>query len=53
MTDDSRRSLDDDMYRRLFEHRTLLLGEPLEDWNSNRLCNGLLLLTVEDPASGC
>lgn len=51
MTDETRRTLDDDMYRRLFEHRTLLLGEPLEDWNSNRLCNGLLLLAVEDPVS--
>ncbi|WP_299450186.1 ClpP family protease [uncultured Serinicoccus sp.] len=45
------RSLDEEMYRRLFERRTLLLGEPLEDWNSNRLCNGLLLLAVEDPVA--
>ncbi|WP_022923704.1 ClpP family protease [Serinicoccus marinus] len=45
------RSLDEEMYRRLFERRTLLLGEPLEDWNANRLCNGLLLLAVENPAA--
>ena len=43
------RGLDEDIYRRLFERRTLLLGEPLEDWNTNRLCNGLLLLSMEDP----
>jgi len=42
------RSLDEDMYRRLFDRRVLLLGEPLEDWNSNRLCNGLLLLAAQD-----
>lgn len=40
--------LDEEIYRRLFEHRTLLLGEVLEDWNSNRLCNGLLLLATEN-----
>ncbi|CCH78975.1 ATP-dependent Clp protease proteolytic subunit [Nostocoides japonicum T1-X7] len=43
------RGLDDDLYRRLFERRTLLLGEPLEDWNSNRLCNGLVFLAAESP----
>jgi ATP-dependent Clp protease protease subunit len=42
-------TLDEDIYRRLFERRTLLLGEPLEQWNSNRLCNGLILLAAEDP----
>lgn len=42
------RNLDEDMYRRLFDRRVLLLGEPLEDWNSNRLCNGLLLLAAQD-----
>lgn len=42
------RSLDEDMYRRLFDRRVLLLGEPLEDWNSNRLCTGLLLLAAQD-----
>lgn len=46
---DLERVLDQEMHRRLFEQRVLLLGEPLEDRNSNRLCNGLLLLSVEDP----
>ncbi len=45
------RELDEAIYRRLFERRTLLLGEPLEHWNSNRLCAGLLLLAAEDPAA--
>lgn len=43
--------LDEEIYRRLFEHRTLLLGEVLEDWNSNRLCSGLVLLAAENPAA--
>lgn len=43
--------LDEDLYRRLFERRTLLLGEPLEDWNSNRLTTGLLVLAAEDPTA--
>jgi ATP-dependent Clp protease protease subunit len=42
-------ALDEDIYRRLFERRTLLLGEPLEQHNSNRLCTGLILLAAEDP----
>jgi ATP-dependent Clp protease protease subunit len=41
--------LDEEIYRRLFERRTLLLGEPLEHWNSNRLCAGLMLLAAENP----
>ncbi len=41
--------LDEAIYRNLFERRTLLLGEPLEQWNSNRLCAGLLLLAAENP----
>jgi ATP-dependent Clp protease protease subunit len=41
--------LDEEIYRRLFDRRTLLLGEPLEHWNSNRLCTGLLLLAAENP----
>ena len=52
MSDDARvpgRELDEQIYRRLFDRRTLLLGEPLEHWNSNRLCTGLLLLAAEDP----
>jgi len=40
--------LDEAIYRRLFDRRTLLLGEPLEHWNSNRLCAGLLLLAAEN-----
>ncbi len=40
--------LDDLLYRRLFERRTIVLGEPLEDRNSNRLCHALLLLSAED-----
>lgn len=43
------RELDEAIYLRLFERRTLLLGEPLEHWNSNRLCLGLLLLAAENP----
>lgn len=45
------RDLDEEIYRRLFERRILLLGEPLEQWNSNRLCAGLLLLAAEDPVA--
>lgn len=40
---------DEEIYRRLFERRTLLLGEPLEHWNSNRLCTALILLAAENP----
>lgn len=43
--------LDEEIYRRLFEQRTLLLGEVLEDWNSNRLCSGLILLSTENPVA--
>lgn len=43
------RELDEAIYQRLFERRTLLLGEPLEQWNSNRLCAGLLLLAADNP----
>ncbi|MFV0460420.1 MAG: ClpP family protease [Actinomycetales bacterium] len=41
--------LDDDLYRRLLDSRTILLGEPLEDWNSNRVCTALIVLAAEDP----
>ena len=54
MTDDSPvpgHRLDEDIYRRLFERRTLVLGEALEHWNTNRLCSGLLLLAAEDPGA--
>ena len=51
MTDgpDPMLGLDDELHRRLFERRTIMLGEPLEDRNSNRLCQALLLLAAEDP----
>ena len=51
MTDgpDPMTGLDDQLYRRLFDRRTIVLGEPLEDRNSNRLCQALLLLSAEDP----
>jgi ATP-dependent Clp protease protease subunit len=42
-------TLDRSLYQALFEQRTLVLGEPLEQRNSNRLCHGLLLLAAEDP----
>jgi ATP-dependent Clp protease protease subunit len=42
-------SLDRALYQALFERRSLVLGEPLEQRNSNRLCQGLLLLAAEDP----
>ncbi len=41
--------LDEAMYLRLFERRTLLLGEALEQRNTNRLCVGLMLLAGENP----
>ena len=41
--------LDDELHRRLFDRRTIVLGEPLEDRNSNRICQALLLLSAEDP----
>lgn len=41
--------LDHELYDRLFEQRTILLGEPLEDLNTNRLCNALLVLSAADP----
>ncbi|WP_375489945.1 ClpP family protease [uncultured Jatrophihabitans sp.] len=43
--------LDEQIYEQLFERRTLLLGEPLEQWNSNRLCTGLVLLAAQDPVT--
>jgi ATP-dependent Clp protease, protease subunit len=51
MTDgpDPMLGLDDELHRRLFDRRTIVLGEPLEDRNSNRLCEALLLLSAEDP----
>ena len=40
--------LDDHLHRSLFDRRTIVLGEPLEDRNSNRLCQALLVLSAED-----
>ena len=44
-------ALDREIGRRLLDQRTLLLGEPLEARNSNRLCNAILLLATEDPVA--
>ena len=41
--------LDDELHRRLLDRRTVVLGDPLEDRNSNRICQALLLLSAEDP----
>lgn len=41
--------LDHELADRLFEQRTILLGEPLEDHNTNRLCTALLVLSSLDP----
>jgi len=41
-------SLDRALHQSLYDQRTLLLGEPLEQHNGNRLCQGLLLLAAED-----
>ncbi|MEO7233747.1 MAG: ATP-dependent Clp protease proteolytic subunit [Lapillicoccus sp.] len=49
MNDDPGQQLDHELYRSLYESRTILLGEPLEDRNSNRICNALLVLAAEDP----
>ncbi|HEY6797679.1 MAG TPA: ATP-dependent Clp protease proteolytic subunit [Kineosporiaceae bacterium] len=44
-------TLDDELSRRLFELRTLVLGEPLEDRGTNRLCQAFLLLAAENPTA--
>ncbi len=49
MNDDPGQRLDHELYRSLYESRTILLGEPLEDRNSNRICNALLVLAAQDP----
>jgi ATP-dependent Clp protease protease subunit len=49
MSDDPGQRLDHELYRSLYESRTILLGEPLEDRNSNRICNALLVLAAQDP----
>lgn len=45
------RMLDEDLYQQLYTQRVLLLGEALEEWNSNRICSGILLLAARDPRS--
>ncbi|MGB3827937.1 MAG: ATP-dependent Clp protease proteolytic subunit [Ornithinimicrobium sp.] len=42
-------ALDRALYQSLFDQRILLLGDPLEQRNSNRLCQGLVLLASRDP----
>lgn len=46
---DPAQGLDHEIHRQLFDRRTLVLGEALEERNSNRLCTGLLLLADADP----
>lgn len=46
---DPQAALDRGLYQLLLERRTLVLGEVLEQHNSNRLCHALLLLATEDP----
>ena len=48
-TIDPAQALDQDIHRQLFDRRTLLLGEALEERNSNRLVTALLLLADADP----
>ncbi|WP_375426748.1 ClpP family protease [uncultured Friedmanniella sp.] len=50
-TTDPQSALDRGLYQLLLERRTLVLGEPLEQHNSNRLCHALLLLAAEDPVA--
>jgi ATP-dependent Clp protease protease subunit len=42
-------ALDRDLHQALFERRTLVLGDALEQRNGNRICQGLLLLAAQDP----
>ncbi|HLS44532.1 MAG TPA: ATP-dependent Clp protease proteolytic subunit [Ornithinicoccus sp.] len=46
---DPAQGLDQEIHRQLFDRRTLMLGEALEERNSNRLCAALLLLADADP----
>lgn len=48
-TMDPAQQLDEELRRRLFDQRTILLEGPLEDRNSNRLCTAILLLASQDP----
>lgn len=46
---DPAQGLDEDIHRQLLDRRTLVLGEALEERNSNRLVAALLLLADADP----
>lgn len=48
-TTDPAQTLDEELHRRLYDQRTLLLGDALEQRNSNRLITGILQLATEDP----
>lgn len=48
---DPAQGLDQEIHRQLFDRRTLVLGEALEERNSNRLCTALLILADADPRS--
>ncbi|WP_305093290.1 ClpP family protease [Prescottella sp. R16] len=43
--------LDRDLNQRLFAQRMILLGDALEQANTNRICTALLVLATEDPDS--
>ncbi|MGW0042329.1 ClpP family protease [Rhodococcus sp. NPDC003348] len=43
--------LDRDLNQRLFAQRMILLGDALEQSNTNRICTALLVLAAEDPES--
>ncbi|MGP9722899.1 ClpP family protease [Corynebacterium sp. AOP40-9SA-29] len=47
-TQDPTRTLDQEIYRDLFERRIIVLGDALEQDTSNRLCTSLLLLAARD-----
>lgn len=44
-------ALDRDLNTRLFGQRMILLGDELEQTNTNRICTALLILAAEDPQS--
>lgn len=50
-TIDTTAVLDPDLGRRLFGQRMILLGDALEQANTNRICTALLVLAAEDPES--
>jgi ATP-dependent Clp protease protease subunit len=46
---DPTRTLDQDIYRDLYERRIIVLGDVLEQDTANRLCTSILLLAARDP----